>query len=403
MKFSKVISDGLWLLIKRSVSSLSVFILTVALANILSKESYGDYKYIISAVSILSIFTLYGLNTALTQAVARGMEGSYKKIVRVKMQWGLIGSVIGFLASAYYFFSGDLIISASFAVVSIFIPLFETFLLYDFYLQGKRKFKESARFSIISHIIVSSLVLVFLLLTKNIIIILLSYFTAWTLVRYIFFRLTLINKDENFSEDPQSISQGKRLSLAGSVTVLATYADRLILFNFLGPLMVAVYSVSVLFQDQINNFSRIIQELGLPYFSSQTSREIEIDLKMILLLSLLIGLILALLLILLIPAIFTFLFPEYVEAIFPAQLISLTSIVILPRMILEAAVRSKLTILPRYILYRLSLLSLVSLIVMFIAVLTYGLMGAIFASIFYSFARTLLSLINWREVLNIDA
>jgi O-antigen/teichoic acid export membrane protein len=67
---------GGWLSIGQVVEKLSALGLAIAFANLIPQETYGTYKYIISLGGIIAIFTLSGLRTAVTQAVARGYEGS---------------------------------------------------------------------------------------------------------------------------------------------------------------------------------------------------------------------------------------------------------------------------------------------------------------------------------------
>ena len=47
---------GFWLSIGQGVAMLSGFFLSTAFANLLPKESFGTYKFILSGVAILGIF-----------------------------------------------------------------------------------------------------------------------------------------------------------------------------------------------------------------------------------------------------------------------------------------------------------------------------------------------------------
>ena len=69
-------SGGFWLTVGQIISSAATFGLAIAFANLLPKETYGTYKFVLSIAGILTIFTLPGMVTSLTQAVARNFEGS---------------------------------------------------------------------------------------------------------------------------------------------------------------------------------------------------------------------------------------------------------------------------------------------------------------------------------------
>ena len=58
---------GFWLTLGQVISSLSAFLLAIAFANLLPKETYGEYKYILSIASILAIPTLTGMAFLKTQ------------------------------------------------------------------------------------------------------------------------------------------------------------------------------------------------------------------------------------------------------------------------------------------------------------------------------------------------
>ena len=68
---------GFWLTVGQVVTTLSVLALGIVFANVLPKDVYGTYKYLLAIAGIFSLFTLPGMNVALIRAVARGFGGSY--------------------------------------------------------------------------------------------------------------------------------------------------------------------------------------------------------------------------------------------------------------------------------------------------------------------------------------
>ena len=61
-----------WLLLNQGLGSLLGFITAVALANLLPKEEYGIYKYLLSIAALCSIATMPGFSSAVVQAVGAG-------------------------------------------------------------------------------------------------------------------------------------------------------------------------------------------------------------------------------------------------------------------------------------------------------------------------------------------
>ena len=54
---------GFWLILGKIVFNISGFLLIIAFANLLSKEAYGTYQYVLSVASILAIPTLSPIPT----------------------------------------------------------------------------------------------------------------------------------------------------------------------------------------------------------------------------------------------------------------------------------------------------------------------------------------------------
>ena len=98
---------GFWLTLGNIISSASVFLLAIAFANLLDSTTYGNYKYILSLVGILIIFTLTGTKFAIPQAVARGLEGSFYTGFKTKLKWGVLGSLSAIGLAGYYFLQGN--------------------------------------------------------------------------------------------------------------------------------------------------------------------------------------------------------------------------------------------------------------------------------------------------------
>ncbi len=81
---------GFWITSGQSINTILSLVLIVAFANLLPKETYGTYKYILSLAGVLNIFTLTGMNSAVARAVAVGSEGALKASVKYQLKWNLL-------------------------------------------------------------------------------------------------------------------------------------------------------------------------------------------------------------------------------------------------------------------------------------------------------------------------
>ncbi|MEK9209084.1 MAG: oligosaccharide flippase family protein, partial [Patescibacteria group bacterium] len=62
-----IAKQGFWASVPYIISTILSAALVVAFANLLPKEIYGTYRYILSIAGLLSFLTLTGMNTAITR------------------------------------------------------------------------------------------------------------------------------------------------------------------------------------------------------------------------------------------------------------------------------------------------------------------------------------------------
>lgn len=369
---------GFWLTLRHIISFFSSFLLTIAFANLLPKETFGVYKYVLSVCGILTIPTLGGINTAVIQAVARGYEGSLILALKTKIRWGMLGSLASLILAGYYYFQGNTTLAISFLIVAVFLPIMDSFAIYDSLLQGRKLFRISTRYGIISQIISVISLIGAIFFIKNLFLILLAYFAPWTILRFIFLKITLKKFQLNEQKDPQTISYGKHLSLMSILPAISQQIDKIFLFHYLGPAQLAIYSFAIAIPSQIKNPIKNLQVLILPKFSEKQTKEInkgifDKSIRLFAFLS-----IITLAYILAAPFIFKVFFPNYIEAVFYSQIFSVSIpflIVILPFSLLQAKLAKRE-------LYQFNISkSIFQIIILFVLIYYLGIMGAIIAKI----------------------
>ena len=98
-----LVKGGSWLSLGEVATSGSSLLWAIAFASFVPIEVYGTYKYLMAVLAVFSLFTLTGMNKAVTQAAARGYEGSLLPALGTKIRWGLLGLAASLLMSGYYF------------------------------------------------------------------------------------------------------------------------------------------------------------------------------------------------------------------------------------------------------------------------------------------------------------
>ena len=390
-----LVQGGFWLVFGQVISSLSVFLLAIAFANILPKEIYGIYKYILSMAAILGIFSLTGMNTAVSQAVSRGLEGVFKKSFWVQMKWALIMFFVSLAFGIYYFIQGNQTLAISFLIIGSFSPLLNSANTYAAFLNGKKDFKKITQYNVLS-VTFSSLILLFtVLITEKPVLLILAYFISNTIANVFFYIKTLHVFKPNEKQSEETISYGKHLSLMNIISIIANYLDSVLIFHFLGAANLAIYSFAIAPPEQIKGLFKNISSLALPKFSENTKEEIK---KTIFRKVIVLGLVITtvvLLYIMFAPLVYKIFFPKYLESIFYSQIYAISLIAIavyLPSSALQAQMATKE-------LYFFNFwTSLIQIILLIIFIYFWGILGAVISRILGRFINLIFSLILLKRI-----
>lgn len=315
-----------WIVGEIGVLTLS-FVTLAAFSRWVPKEIFGTYQYVVSTVGILAIFTLPGMQAALVRAVARGKEGMLWLCAKTKFKWSLMGIGTGLATSGWYLFHQNFTLGISFLIASFLFPFPRIFNLSFNFWQGKKKFDVRSKYLIVINILEASAFIPVILLTDNLFLILIAYFISRMLFRGVFFKTTL-KKIENKEEEKENLSFGKHLTLMQSIALIGGQIDKVIIWQFLGPVSVAIYSFSQLPIQRIKGLIPISQ-LALPKLSEKNLKEIKKGLLKKFSKLFLISVPLAGFLYLVAPLIYKLLFPQYLESVPYFRILAL-SIILIP-------------------------------------------------------------------------
>lgn len=327
---------GFWLSFGQITHAVLSFITTIVLANILPPDIYGSYKYIIAIVALLSITTLNGMNIATIRAVARGYEGNLPIAIKTKIKWGIIGGIASAILGSYYLLNNNLSLGSIFLIASIFVPFMETLNIYTSYLNGKKKYKTFSFLSQLSTLINVTILISTILLTKNIFIISLIYFSSNTLTNLILTKITIKKYPPNSKVDNSTISYGKKLSFINIIKIVATKIDSILIFTFLGAPEVAIYTITTKPINEIRTLLKHLNILALPKLSKRDWPELKnsLPIKMNKLYIIIIPIII--IWVFSSPIVFKFLFPKYFEFVLYSQIFAL-DLLFFPRSLITTA------------------------------------------------------------------
>ncbi|MBI2635386.1 MAG: oligosaccharide flippase family protein [Parcubacteria group bacterium] len=386
-------SGGFWTTLGQGINAILTFALTIAFANLIPKEAFGVYRYILSIAGILNIFTLKGMNTAVVQAVATGNEGALRTSVRYQLKWNLMLAAALFAASVYYFWNANQAYGISFFILGLFVPATQAFNTYGAYLEGKRKFKINNIFSVAATVVYVIGMFAALYFGKEVIWLILAY-AATTFLANLFFYWQTLHLFNPRGSSGDVLKYGRRLTFISFIGPVASQIDNIILVQFWGPAQLAAYSLARAIPDRVAPFIKDIVNLGLPKLAQKTAEDINKVFYKRIFQGLFLGAVFAIGYILTAPIVFKFAFPKYLESIFYSQLLAIGFIFAAPLGFVGAAFTSQKLVRP-------ILLSSVSATVIKITLYVIlgiwgGILGLVLAQLIYYVIVTFINIIIWK-------
>ncbi|OIO46068.1 hypothetical protein COX24_01725 [bacterium (Candidatus Gribaldobacteria) CG23_combo_of_CG06-09_8_20_14_all_37_87_8] len=390
-----VARGGFWLFFGQIATFGTSFVLTWAFANFATKEVFGAYKYILSLTAILAVPVLSGMNTALLRAVASGKEGVLIPVLKTKLKWGLLSIVGSFGLAIYYFLQGNKELALGLAIAALFIPLVNSFSLWEQFLSGKKEFKRQNIYKAIVNLANMAVLMLPILLKSNLFVILSTYFISWTFLHALFFILTYKKYRPKQEYDAKTMCFGKHLSLMSIIGMVDSQLDKIVLWHFLGADQVAVFSIALVLPATLGGVLKIINSLAMPKLSEAKIADLKRTIPkktfylFILVLPIVVGYILFA------PLLFKIFFPKYIEAVIYTQVAALT-LLFFPRALFGTALTAKAQTKALYMnTIILSPLYIVSLLLL---VPAFGIMGAVLAILALEIGTFILQAIYFKKM-----
>lgn len=387
---------GFWTTLRFLIGLLASIVTMVAFGNLLPRETYGTYNYLLSLGASLSFFTLSGIGIAVTRAVARGHENIVPSALKLQIKYNLIAVLTVLSTSVYYAYKGNMLFSLSLAFLALAYPVSEAFHLYVHILTGKKRFDTITKITSITTVISAITTVTTLLLTHNILIMVAVYTTISLVPNIIAYHITTKNLDKTPPEQGQ-INEMRRTAFhitgAGIIGVIASYIDKIILFQVAGPSTLAVYGFALAGPERLKSLIKNWTAIALPRLAQSTLGEIRLVVYKRIGFSLIIGFALAFLYIIFAPLLFKIFLPYYLDSIRYSQILAINLIVVPATIFIGSVFASQNMLRATYLL---SVGSQVLRIILFITLgWIWQIWGLIAASILSSFANGIYSIIIW--------
>ena len=247
-----------WLTLGYGVNIIKGLIISILMANLLDKESYGYYRYVLSIFSLVGVFALGGMNTAITQSVARNIDGAFKKAIKIILKWSWLGSLVLLGVAIYYFNKDNLNFTWIFIFLAFLFPWYSISGYYGAILSGKKRFDIQTKYFTIYSLVTSIAIIISILITKNIFWIIFAFILSDAIIGGFFTYKAYKKFITNNKIDPETIKYGFNLSFIGIISTIAQNIDKIILPILLGFQELAIYAIALIIPEQIkgwfNNF-----------------------------------------------------------------------------------------------------------------------------------------------------
>ncbi len=337
-----LVRNGLWINMNFVFVSVFSFFLSIAFANILPKETYGIYQYILSVSALLAAFTFTGMNTAIAQSVSRGFDGVLARSIRPQLIWNLVPTAAAFAWSIYYFLNNNSELGLGMMLLGLSLPIVNTFNSYGAFLTGKQDFKKISLYSISSGVIYYTLMFLCLILFPSAIILVLINFAVSSISSVYFYRKVIWEYKPSTVTDPEISKYAYHLSFMGVLSTLAGRVDSLLVFHFLGATSLAAYTIATLLPEKLGGVFKFITSSAFPKFADRNIEEIRASIVKKIFFLLIGAATISGIYILIAPFVFKILYPQYTEVIPFSQAYSLTLVSVVSSLVITAFNAKKL-------------------------------------------------------------
>jgi O-antigen/teichoic acid export membrane protein len=215
------------------------------------------------------------------------------------------------------------------------VILITAFKLYIPFLQGKKAFGLSSQYIIIGNLIPSLLLLAAIYYTDSIIILIATYFISHTIINFILLKKTLALAS-NEQTDPSIYNHSKHTTFQDLILETSGHIDKIMLFQFGSAATLASYVFATNIPRQFQMLFKSAKSIALPKLATASYHDLRATLLRKVLSLYIVIIPVTVLYILCAPFIFSYVFPQYVDAAIYSQVYALIFLLLPIRVIKDA-------------------------------------------------------------------
>lgn len=373
-----VFRGGFWLMVGHTLHIVSNLVLTVALGNLLEKNAFGTYQFILGLGAVLSSFTLSGIGIAIKRTVARGGEGALRTGFKQQLRWSIGIVLVSGAVASYYYINGNNLLGTAFLIVGAATPFMEGFSLYRSYLLGKGLFKETTLLGMWRKPLPVIAILTTLYFSDDTLMIVFVYYLSNTVSLAWLYFLTVRKYHLISDEYEELVPYAKSISVINIIRSLANNADRIVIFQSLGAAPVATFMLALLPLTQLQKSLGMVGHLVFPRFAQKNLGQIMQGFTRKIIVFLAVSSATAVAYVVCAPFLYKLLFPAYTEAILMSQVLAVI-LIFKPTTLINQLFESQKMIRAQQVSVITSML--VQIVSLYVLVNLFGVWGAVYATI----------------------
>jgi O-antigen/teichoic acid export membrane protein len=315
-----LVRNSFWVNANTVITSVFSFVLSILFARYVSKDVYGLYQFLISVSSILGALTLIGMNSAVTQAVARGYEGVFQASIRTQVKYGFASFLAGAAVSLYYFLHGNHLLSFALIIISFSLPLTNALNTWSAFLSGRRNFRGQFVFSQVVNLLYYAGLVAAIIYRPQTLFIICAAFVTNLISNFFVYKRIVRKYAPNQNMEPEALDYGKKLSFSSILPMIALNLDNIAIFHLLGPTELAIYAFASNIPERLLGLLRPISTIAFPKLAAKDPSEVSRVIAQRTLQFLALSLVCGLIYIACAPLLFRIFFPQYAASVAYSQI-----------------------------------------------------------------------------------
>ena len=388
--------EGFWTTLKFGIVTIGSILTTIAFGNLLPKETYGIYSYLLSLGSTLAFLTISGSSTAIIRSVARGYEEVANYAFNFQLRYNTIAGLVVLSSAIYYGYKGNWLFAGAMTILALAVPLSTSYFSYEPILIGSKNFKKLTQISVLTTSVNTAVIIGTIFITQNPLFLILNTTLTSLITNYLVYKNVSSNIKTNLPTQEQ-IAEFRRTSFnltgAGLLSSAANYLDKILLFQVAGPANLAIYGFAIAGPEKLKGLIKNWISTILPKLAQKSVEETRQIFYKRLIYLLLTGIALAMVYIIVAPFLFRLFLPKYISSVTYSQAYAL-SLAITPAMVYIGNIFNGLNLLRA--VYISGIISQITRILIIVIMgLLFQTWGLVFGAIISSTINTLFNIIIW--------